>query len=52
MKLVAETSENCMQNKVREINNEKRFLREKPSKLFSFSPKESKQQEHTKKKRL
>jgi len=28
-----------MQNKVREINNEKRFLREKPSKLFSFSPK-------------
>lgn len=28
-----------MQNKVRGINNEKRFLREKPSKLFSFFPK-------------
>jgi hypothetical protein len=28
-----------MQNKVRGINNEKSFLREKPSKLFSFFPK-------------
>jgi len=30
-----------MQNKVRGINNEKRFLREKPSKLFFFPQKKA-----------
>lgn len=40
-----------MQNKVCEINNEKKFLREKLSKLISFFPKKKASNKNTKKKK-